>query len=155
MSCIGSCTCTYVVCQETGIYIGWGWLPKKKIRRVFFKKNEDFKLEDCTKHMHTCLRNLDLLADSRLDCFLLCLFSSRSSCQSKSYKLVNIIDHKIKLCNILESIRKSSLLKVLCLTRKKKGSTLSYVRQTCILHRNSEWLDTRTSRQLIYLPEID
>lgn len=30
---------------------------------------------------HTCFRSLDLLADSLLDCFLLCLFNSRSSCQ--------------------------------------------------------------------------
>lgn len=30
--------------------------------------------------LYTCLRNLDLLADSRLDCFLFCLFISRSSC---------------------------------------------------------------------------
>lgn len=45
---------------------------------------------------NTCLRNLDLLADSRLDCFRFCLFNSLSSClkECQNLKLITYFSKK-------------------------------------------------------------
>lgn len=45
------------------------------------------KLLPVNKYIFTCFRNLDLRADSLLDCFLFCLLSSRSSCRNQELKL--------------------------------------------------------------------
>lgn len=50
-------------------------LPLEQMGEIIHKRRGKW-----TKLTGTCLRNLDLLADSLLDCFLRCLLSSRSSC---------------------------------------------------------------------------
>lgn len=60
---------------------GWNSFSRKIVR--LFLRLQDYDPTSLTKGMLTCFRNLDLLADSLFDCFLLCRLSSRSSWEAK------------------------------------------------------------------------